>query len=224
MNTALIVAAGSGSRMKSDKNKQLVELKGVPVIVRTLLAFENNAYIDNIITVARSEDIDVFKSLIEEYGIKKVSDVVPGGDCRRESVACGLELVGDDDIVLIHDGARPLISGETISKIIEALGDNRAAACGVRVKDTIKVVDPDNIIVSTPDRDKLIAIQTPQAFRAADIKRLHAKARRDNIDVTDDCALAEADGIKVKVITGDYRNIKITTPEDIKLAEAYLCE
>ena len=108
-----------------------------------------------------------------------------------------------------------------MSEQLEAV---RAAACGVRVKDTIKVVDPDNIIVSTPDRDKLIAIQTPQAFRAADIKRLHAKARRDNIDVTDDCSLAESDGIKVKVITGDYRNIKITTPEDIRLAEAYLCE
>ena len=224
MNTALIVAAGSGSRMKSDKNKQLIEIKGIPVIIRTLLTFENNAYIDNIITVVRSENIDVFKSLIEEYGIKKVSDVVPGGDSRRESVACGLELVGDEDNVLIHDGARPLISDETISKIIEALEHNRAAACGVRVKDTIKVVDPDNVIVSTPDRDKLIAIQTPQAFRAADIKRLHAKARREKIKVTDDCALAEANGIKVKVITGDYRNIKITTPEDIRLAEAYLCE
>ncbi len=219
--SAVIAAAGNSSRMGKDTNKQLLFLSGMPILAHTLRAFDAAPEISEIIIVTRSEDLLTIKDLVKEFSIGKVKAIIPGGISRQESVYLGLCHV-QEERVLIHDGARPLISAAEIKGVIEALDSCRAAALGVPVKDTIKQVTNTEMVASTLPRELLRQIQTPQGFYTEDILSAHQKATADGITVTDDCSLAEYIGIPVKIVPGSYQNLKVTTPEDLILAEALL--
>lgn len=219
--SAIIVAAGNSTRMGS--NKQLLTLGDRPVIAHTLLAFERCESIDEIVLVTRAEDVETLRTIAEENGITKLTAVVSGGAERQDSVANGVAACdGRAAYFAIHDGARPLITPETIVSVIEAARKDGAAAAAVRVKDTVKVADVHGFIVDTPDRATLWNVQTPQIFEKALYLDALEKARQSGLAVTDDCRLAEAAGYPVKLVEGSYANIKITTPEDIRIAEGWL--
>ncbi len=221
--SAIIVAAGKGARMKAEINKQFINIIDRPVLAYTLEAFEACELIDEIIIVTREEDIILCKEIVDISELVKVTKIVVGGKERQESVYKGLQEIDHRaTIVAIHDGARPLILPEHIESSIEEVKEHDAVAVGVKVKDTIKVVDGQQNITSTLDRDMLWAVQTPQTFKVELIKNAHQKAIDENILATDDCMLVEQMGIKVKLIKGSYDNIKITTPEDILFAEAII--
>lgn len=219
--SAVIVSAGNSTRM-GGINKQFLELDGVPVIVNTITMFQRSHLVDEIIIVARESDIDEIAELVDKYDFYKVNHIVPGGATRQLSVYEGVTGTFDvTDLVVIHDGARPLVTVDIIDKTIKSAAEFGAAATGVKVKDTVKVVDDNDNIIDTPDRTYMRFIQTPQAFN----KKLYLDAVNtveNSKDFTDDCKLLEAYGKTVKFIDGDYENIKITTPEDIELAESYL--
>lgn len=215
---AIIVAAGSGTRMKADKNKLLLPLGGKTVIERTVDVFVHMKQIDEVIVVCRAEDLDAMQSLLPD---EKVSFVF-GGKTRQESVRNAIEMIDACDTVLIHDGARPLVSEEEVLATLEEAKRTGAAAVGVFVKDTIKVIDDDYVITDTPDRSRLVAIQTPQIFSFDLYCKAMRKAEGQKKDFTDDCKLIENIGVPVSVVIGEYTNLKITTPEDIPMAEAIL--
>lgn len=214
-NIAIVLGAGSGTRMKSKKNKMLLEIMGKAVIERSVEAFLDIADIDEIIVTAREQELDTYIELLD---YDKVSFVI-GGDTRQQSVANAVETIDECDLLIIHDGARPFVSEESISKTIRAAREYGAAAVGVPVKDTIKVINSEGIVVDTPDRSTLFAVQTPQIFEFNAYKAALEKARKDGKDFTDDCQLIEYAGGRVKMVEGDYSNIKITTPDDVALSE-----
>ena len=219
--SAIILSAGKGTRMKSDICKQYICVEGYPVLYYTLKAFENSNA-DRIILVVGEEDIDYVKNdIVERYGFNKVQSVVKGGRERYDSVINGLGELDDTDIVLIHDGARPLISPEDINNIIEAMNIHSACVAAMPVKDTIKISDEEGYVKDTPLRKYVWQIQTPQAFRVEDIKRAYELMRLNNDHtITDDSMVIEKyTDIKVKLIETSYSNIKITTPEDLKFME-----
>lgn len=218
--SAIIVAAGSSTRMGGE-SKQLMTLGGIPVLARTLLAFERAKCIKNIVIVARDCDILPFQIIAEKYIISKVSDIVCGGCCREESVKNGVLRLGDDtEYVLIHDGARPLIEPELIERVAAAAEKFGAVTCGVPVKDTLKLVK-DGVVDTTLDRSQIYSIQTPQGFNYKLFKECIAGI--DDLTVyTDDCAVVESCGHSVHIVEGDYNNIKITTKEDISVASGIL--
>jgi 2-C-methyl-D-erythritol 4-phosphate cytidylyltransferase len=220
---AIIVAAGNATRM--GKNKQFATLLGVPVLARTMMAFENCSDIRDIIVVAKESEIADVQRLADEYHISKVTAVVAGGKERQDSVANGLAAVKKDILYLaIHDGARPLITPELISKVLCDAKEKGASALGVPVKDTIKQVGERGRIVGTPERSTLFAVQTPQVFDVDIYQKSLAFAKEHNLSVTDDCRICEAAGYPVFITESSYRNLKITTPEDLILAEALLRE
>ncbi len=223
MISAIIVAAGNGTRMKSNINKQFLPLGKMPVLAHTLSAFEDADSIDEIIVVTSKENISLVTELSKEYMIDKLSAVVEGGAERQDSVRCGLSAVKGDR-VLIHDGARPLITTTLIDNIAKELEVCDAVSPGVKVKDTIKEIDESGRIIKTVDRTNLVQIQTPQGFKTEVILKAHKYALENKLSVTDDCAICEELGIDVSVIDGEYTNIKITTPEDIVIAEGVLRE
>ena len=218
----IVVAAGASSRMKGT-NKQLAEIGGVPVIIKTLQKFENNKSISNIILVTRDEDIFTIQMLCEKYMITKLSDIVCGGKNRQESVLKGFARLPENATkVLIHDGARPFVSDAVIDSVIDGLNNYSAVTCGVKVKDTIKRVSDNGVVEETLNRESLMAIQTPQGVAVCE----YLKAA-ENVDIstfTDDTSIMEAAGHKVLIVEGDYKNIKITTKEDLILANALGCE
>ncbi len=219
--SAVIAAAGCGSRMNSKSNKQFILLDGIPILAYTLLQFCKAETVSEIIIAAQNEDILTVNDLVRDFGISKVRAVVPGGSTRQESVSCGLARV-TGEITLVHDGARPFVSVEAINSAVYAADKYGAAALGVPLKDTAKLVSADNTIISTPERSSLRLVQTPQAFRTGLIQRAYSHAAETGFAGTDDCSVAEHYGIPVKIIDGEYTNIKITTPEDIPVAEAIL--
>ena len=212
--SAVIVAAGSGTRMKAGKNKVFLELFGKTILEHTVSAFENLDMIDEIIVV--TNETDEAKKILSKY--KKIKEIVPGGGVRGESVQSGLKKASGD-FVAIHDGARALIAREDIENVLNAALEYGAAALGVKCKDTLKIADDAGFISGTLDREFLYNIQTPQVFRLSEITEMYEKC--DEI-FTDDCQLAEKNGIKVKIVDGSYDNIKITTPDDLDLAERIL--
>lgn len=220
--SVIIPAAGMGKRMNSKINKQFIKIKDVPVLARTLIEFNNCDYIDEIIVVTRYDEIDFCKKeIIEKYGLYKVKNVIQGGQERQDSVYNGLKEVNKkSDIVIIHDGARPFIKREIIEENIKFAIEYGACVTGVPVKDTIKKVNLNGEVVDTPNRKELWAIQTPQTFRYDLVLKAYEKAQLDNFLGTDDSMLVERIGHKVKIVMGDYSNIKITTPEDLIIAEA----
>ena len=217
-NAAVILGAGNGTRMGIDKSKMLLEIGGKTVIERSVAAFSDMPEIDEIIVVCRECDVDLFSQLITD---EDVSFVI-GGETRQQSVMNAVETIDECDYIIIHDGARPLVTQKAIINTLDKAQECRAAATGVTVKDTIKVVDDNLAIVDTPDRSRLISIQTPQIFDFGLYKEALKKAQADSKDYTDDCQLVENLGTKVYAVQGDYDNIKITTKSDIPLAENIL--
>ena len=217
-NVAIILGAGNGTRMKSEKSKLLLEIGSKTVIERSVEAFLSVSDIDEIIVVSRAQDIDIYSELLTD---ERISFVI-GGATRQQSVKNAVETVDDAHLIVIHDGARPLIKCEDIEKTIRAAEEFSAAAVGVYVKDTIKIVDKQGFVESTPDRSTLFAVQTPQIFDFDLYKSAMQKADEQGLDFTDDCQLVELCGGKVKMVEGSYSNIKITTPDDIALAENLL--
>ncbi len=218
----IIVAAGGSTRM-GGVDKMLLNVMGVPVLARTMKAFDNSPYIKGITVVTREEKIAEVKRLAEKYAVRKLDFVVAGGACREESVKNGISLYrGREEKLLIHDGARPFVSKEVIKGVVEALKTADSVTCAVRVKDTIKRVSPEGFAEETLDRGSLVAVQTPQGVNAQ--RFLDIAGRADLSLFTDDTSVMESDGIKTVITEGDYKNIKITTPEDVVFAEGMLGE
>ena len=222
--SVVIVAAGLGKRMKANMNKQYLLLKDKPIVAHTIEKFEKNEYIDEIIVVTKEEEIEYCRvNVVDRYGFKKIKDIISGGTERQDSVYNGLKECSENTkVVLIHDGVRPFIKNEEINTIIVETLEVGACVTGVRVKDTIKVVNDDNFIIDTPNRKNLWAVHTPQSFSYKIILDAHVKCKGEGWVVTDDSMLVEKLGIKVKMIEGSYDNIKITSPEDLYVAENIL--
>lgn len=223
---ALIPAAGMGKRMGASINKQYLQLDGLPIVARTIAVFEESPLIEAIYLVIPAEEIPYCREhVVAACGFRKVVQIVPGGRERQNSVMNGLNAmrqnVSDDDVVLIHDGVRPLITLQLLRESIEIARRNDGALVAVPAKDTIKTVR-DGIIIDTPPRETLWQAQTPQSFRFATIYDAHRAAELEGFMGTDDASLVERRGGAVRIVRGDYRNIKITTPEDLVLAEAFL--
>lgn len=219
MISAIVLAGGRGKRMNYHKSKQFIEIKGKPVLVYTLEKFIYNKSIDEVILVLPEDEVDYCKKeVLQKYSLK-VDRIVIGGKERQDSVFNALEAMEKANIVLIHDGARPFISERIIEEGIKYANIYGAAAPGVTPKDTIKVKSKDNVSVDTPDRNTLVAVQTPQCFKYDEIYQCHRKVKEENAIVTDDTSVVERYGHKVYLYEGDYTNIKITTPEDLILAE-----
>lgn len=219
--SAVIVAAGSGTRMKIPQRKQLLEINDMPVIAHTLNAFENTDIIDEIIIVTKKEDILVMMDIAKVFGISKVTEIVPGGATRTDSVKNGINSA-KGDIVAIHDGVRPCIQPIHITKTVEAAMKTGAAALGCPVTDTLKKVDENGIITQTVNREGMWAIQTPQVFDKELLLRAYADG--DTQGATDDCMLVESIGVNVTMVEGVRTNIKVTMQEDIDLVSSILAK
>lgn len=218
---AVIVAAGSSRRMGGE-NKLLLPLDDAPVLAHTLSAFEKCTAIRDIVLVCREQDILPYTELAQNCGVSKLRTVTRGGDSRTASVLAGITAAPEDTgLVAVHDGARPLVSEAVITEAVYAAAEYGAAAPVVPVKDSIKRIQNGNIAADVP-RDTLAAVQTPQVFDRALLTRALQTAARENRSFTDDCAAVEAMGQAVRATHGSYENIKITTPEDILVAEAFL--
>ena len=234
MNIAVILAAGRGKRMNSDLPKQYLTLNGKPLLVHTLLAFEKSEQIDGVILVTGEEERSWCEEhIVKENGIKKVISVIAGGKERYDSVYAALREIKKqtDDTescyVLIHDGARPLVDEEIISRNISHAREHGCAVTGMPVKDTIKIASSDGLVEDTPSRDRVWQVQTPQTFRFRDILKAYEKMMDSGDEVrkkiTDDAMVMENCGnSKVYMCEGSYKNLKVTTPDDLVLAEQLL--
>lgn len=217
----VIVAAGSASRM-GGIDKVMAPLAGEPMIVRTVRAFQDCDAVKKIVVVTREDLILPITSLCS--GMSKVKAVVAGGSSRQESVHLGLNaLSGEVQLVAVHDGARPLVSWQLIDRVIRAANTYGAAAPAIPVKDTIKVVKG-GVVEQTPDRSNLFAVQTPQVFDFDLLRGALKKVEQEQLQVTDDCSAVEQMGMRVKIVEGDERNLKVTTPMDLKIAQMLLEE
>ena len=217
--SAIIVAAGSGTRMKIQKRKQLVEINDMPVVAHTLSAFEKTDIIDEIIIVTKEEDILIMWDIVREFGISKVKEIVKGGATRTDSVRNGLA-ASKGEFAAIHDGVRPCIKPEHIEKTVLKAMETGAAALGSPVTDTLKKVDENGFITDTVNREGLWAIQTPQVFRKDLLLKAYDEGNTEG--ATDDCMLLESIGIKVCMVEGDRSNIKVTVQDDIDLVSSIL--
>lgn len=227
---AVVLAAGQGKRMQSTVAKQFLLLDGEPVICHSLRAFEESE-VDVVVLVTGEDEIDYCrKEIVEKYGFKKVIDVVAGGKERYHSVYEGLhaleKVISEDGIVLIHDGARPMVTGEIIVRTIEAAKKHGACVAAMPVKDTIKVADPEQFAAKTLERSTLWQIQTPQTFHYGLVYGAYRKLLSDEVyqkGITDDAMVVETmcSG-KVRLVEGSYENIKVTTPDDMIIAESFL--
>lgn len=218
--TAVIVAGGKGTRMGGGKNKVFLKILNREVLYYTVSAFENNNRICDIIIVTGKDDIAECARLTESLNFKKVKRITEGGETRQQSVMNGL-LAADGDIVLIHDGARALVTDNEINSSIDGCISCGAAAAGVKCKDTLKSAE-NGFIAGTIDRERTYLIQTPQTFHLREIKSMHERAAKEGFEATDDCMIAEHYGIKIKISEGSYENIKLTTPEDMIIGERIL--
>lgn len=222
--TAIVLAAGRGRRMHSEVPKQFMELCGKPVIYYSLKAFEDSK-VDEVIMVTGENDIEYCRiNIVERFGLRKVHRIIAGGAERFDSVTCGLRACENTQIVLIHDGARPMITPALIEANIHCAASCGACVTAVPSKDTVKIADEDGYVTATPDRSRVWIVQTPQSFRY-DIAMSAYEAREmaDDASVTDDAMVVEKYlNRRVKLLMGDYRNIKLTTPEDIATLESWL--
>lgn len=223
--SVIIAAAGNSTRYGTGKSKQFLILDNTPVLIKSIQAFEEIDDVKEIIVTARKQDFEVIEDFIAQYGVRKVKHIVEGGATRQDSIYAAVEKIDEKaDLVAVHDGARPLIKRKVIESVIQKADKVDAAACAVPVKDTIKIIDSSGKIVTTPERDSLRAVQTPQIFRFSLYKEAIEKAVSDGKQYTDDCQLVESMGYPVYLVDGDYENIKITTPDDLLVAEKFLSE
>lgn len=222
VTVAIIVAGGVGRRLKSSVHKPFVRLAGQPMLARTLQAFERTAGVGAVVVVGHPADLARVRALVRRHRCRKVQAIVAGGTTRMESVGCGLKaLPAGTRWVAVHDSARPLIAPREIQQVLRAGRAAKAATLAVPVVPTIKLGN-DGWVVGTLDRSRLWAVQTPQVFERRLLERAHAKGRKDRAAATDDAALVERLGVRVRIVSGSARNIKVTTPEDVKIAEALL--
>lgn len=221
---ALIVAAGEGRRMGSFHAKAFIPLEGVPILVHAIQPFEACRRIQSLYLVLREQDIRSWDGeILKRFPFKKTKPPVVGGSRRQDSVRLGLEAITEDiDTVLIHDGARPFVDESVLEKLLDTMEEAPAAVIAVPTKETLKIVSSHGHILETPARERLWHIQTPQAFDFHIIAEAHHKALADGVVATDDSTLVERLGVPVAVVEGSYRNIKITTPEDLIFARALL--
>lgn len=227
--TAIILSAGSGSRMKSDIPKQYMDIDGYPVIYYSLKAFEESD-VRSIVLVTGTDDVDYCrKEIVQKYNFKKVKAIVPGGNERYDSVYEGLKAAAGADYVMIHDGARPMITQDIIKRTISMTKEYRACVVGMPVKDTIRIIDENAFSKETPVRKTLWMMQTPQSFSYELLYRSYQtlykdiNSANDVPQITDDAMVVEyGSGVKARIIEGSYENIKITTPEDISIAKTFL--
>ena len=225
MTSAIIVAAGQGRRMGVQTKKQFLMLDGKEILTHTVECFEKSPDIQEIILVTGKEDLEDVGGLVKKHGWNKISAVVIGGRERQDSVGYGIDAVSaQTEIVLIHDGVRPFVTEEMIRRAIDCAKEVGACVLGVPAKDTIKICDAQGIVQQTPERKSLWYIQTPQVFRKDILKKAYGKAKAEGFLGTDDASVVEFYGAKVKVIEGSYRNIKITTKEDLLLGACFLRE
>lgn len=221
--SAIIVAAGLGSRMGTDSTKQLIEIDGIPVVVRTLLAFQACSFISEIIVVGRQSELHLYDGWKAQYGITKLKQSVCGGKTRRESVANGLSAISEkSEYLAIHDGARCLITPDMIRSVLEQTCRYGAAAAAEAMTDTVKRCDKNGFITETLDRSELWRVQTPQAFKTSLYLASAYTADKDDPRFTDDCMLVEEAGFRIKLVDCGRENLKITTREDLMFAEAIL--
>lgn len=223
MNVAIVVAAGHGARMGGERAKQFLELGGVPILIHAIKAFEESEAIQEIIAVVPSTQSANFVALANQYGLRKLSKVIPGGITRSESVFNGLQAVREAtaEIVAVHDGVRPFVTADEINRTVAAAREHEAAILVAPVTDTIKQIDGDHI-VATLNRGSLRRALTPQCFRYSLLRRAYESVDVHDPDLTDESMLVERLGVKVMTVEGSPRNIKITTPEDLMAAEAML--
>ncbi len=219
--SVIVVCGGSSSRM-GGVDKMLYEVKGIPVCIRSCLKFQSNKNISDIVIVTKAENILKMQQLCETFKLTKVTDIIEGGNCRQQSVANGLKQISSDtDIILIHDGARPFVTNECIERVIEKAREYSAVTCAVPLKDTVKTVRDDGLVTATPERSTLQSVQTPQGFKF-ELYKSAVESNLENLEkFTDDCSIVEAFGFPVYTCLGDYKNIKITTAEDLKIAEIF---
>ncbi|MFC4075442.1 2-C-methyl-D-erythritol 4-phosphate cytidylyltransferase [Salinithrix halophila] len=216
----VIPAAGIGKRMGSTVSKQFLDLAGEPVLIRTLRIFDSHPAVGHIVLAVREEEQEAVESLLARHGFDPGRVLLTkGGEERQESVFQGLKRV-NAEWVLVHDAVRPFVTQKNIDELLKAVQETGAAILAVPVKDTVKQVSPAGYVEKTLERSRLWAVQTPQAFSRALLLEAHAKGAQADLPATDDAMLAEALGVSVKVVRGDYANLKLTTPEDLVLAEA----
>ena len=223
--TAVILAAGRGTRMGTQTAKQYLKLQGKPILAYALEIFEQSAVVDDILLMTDKDHVEYCKKEIcEKYGIKKVSAVAPGGKERYDSVYAGLCECRDCEYVLIHDGARPFVTEEILKRGLQKVKETGACVIGMPSKDTVKLSDEEGYVKETPNRKCVWTIQTPQIFSYSLIREAHDSIRqKDMSKITDDAMVVEQEtGAKVALAEGSYQNIKITTPEDLDIAEAFL--
>lgn len=221
--TAVVVAAGNSQRMGRDKI--MLPLGDRPVIAHTLAAFQNSEYIDEIIVVTKFDRLQEIADICHDYKIEKASKIVLGGKTRAESALLGV-LQADDKatLIAIHDGARPFASSALIDRTVNSAKSNHAVAPAIYATDTVRIVNAKGVAVSTPDRNTVALIQTPQVFAADLIKNALTKAVEKNLPITDDCSAVEAMGVKVTIVSGEQSNIKLTSSTDAYLAEKILAD
>lgn len=222
--SVIVAAAGMSNRMGSKINKQFINIDNDPILVHTLNKFEQSNYIDEIILIAKEEEVEYCrKEIVRKYGFKKIKKIIKGGKERQDSIYNGILALDErSDIVLTHDGARPFVRKQNIEDGIKGVLEYDACVIGVPVKDTIKVVDDDKSVHHTPKRSMLWAAQTPQCFWRSILQKGYEYAINEGIVGTDDSSIVEKAGYDVKMIMGNYDNIKITTPEDLIIAESLL--
>lgn len=224
-NTAVVLAAGQGKRMNSKIQKQFLEIGGKPVLYYSLRCFQDSPLVDEMILVTGEDAVSYCKKeIVEKYGFSKVSAVIPGGRERYDSVYAGLLACRDCDYVLIHDGARPFITEEILERGMDGVRATGACVIGMPSKDTVKLSDKTGFVAETPDRKSVWTIQTPQIFSYSLIRSAHESIREKDMSlITDDAMVVEQEsGTKIRLVEGSYMNLKITTPEDLGVAEIFL--
>lgn len=222
---AVIPAAGQGKRMEAGCNKQFLPLGGLPVLAHTVKLFEESEYVSEIVIVGAEKDLLALEELVAKYGFAKVAAIIQGGIERQDSVRAGVRALSPTiRRVVVHDGARPLLMLEEFHRFLKDTNDFAAAITGIRLKDTVKVVDGMGKVLETPPRERLRAIQTPQVFERDLLEEAHSQAVAGGYYGTDDASLLERLGYPVQVVEGFPENIKVTTPEDLGLAEQILAK
>ncbi len=222
--TAIVLAAGQGKRMNSKIQKQFLEVGGYPVLYYSLRCFQESPLIQEIVLVTGKDAVSYCRNeIVEKYGFSKVTSIIPGGKERYDSVYAGLLACKNCDYVFIHDGARPFITEEILERGLDGAVDTGACVIGMPSKDTIKLADAGGFVDSTPDRRCVWTIQTPQIFSYALIRKAHESIRlKEMTSITDDAMVVEQEtGVKIRLVEGSYQNIKITTPEDMDVAENF---
>lgn len=218
---AVIVAAGRGERLGGTLPKAFVLVAGIPMLLRTVRRVELAPVVDRVIVVVRGPDVERARALLDTNGVRKVAAIVPGGLHRQDSVSAGLAHVGDAPVSVVHDGARPLVTPALMTAVVEAAAETGAAAAGVPVRETVKLIDGGDA-TQTLDRDRLWIARTPQAFRTDLLLEAHRRAKAEGFSGTDDAVLVERLGRRVRMVEDSPQNVKITVPADLALAEAYL--